>query len=99
MAGCPPLGIHGNRNTPVKKLAVLKQKRYPQDPSPQSYDYRDTAGPLKTVFSWSSSTSGIWDTPDGKFDYRRDGSPDFKFGRWPYRPSEAGELIADEVAR
>ena len=83
----------------MKKLAVLKQKRCLQDTSPQSYDYRDTAGPLETVFSPSSSTSGIWDTPDGKFDYRRDGSPDFKFGRWAYRLSEAGELITYEVAR
>lgn len=39
----------------------------------------------------------LWDTPDGKYDYKRHGEIDLKFFAWAMRLSEARELIERET--
>lgn len=46
----------------------------------------------------SADGETLWDTLDGKYDYRRHGEIDLKFFRWAFRLSDARKLIEEETS-
>jgi hypothetical protein len=57
----------------------------------------DSLESLWTVEEVDFDGETLWDTPDGAYDYRRDGDADLKFLKHAFRLSDARELIEQEV--